>query len=95
MKGFLTEIVQVGECIRLDRTERNGITAEGEFTSTIIVRINAAGSLAETFNSVYFITRTDPPGGHAPPTATELPPAQSEHAIVASPEPQKEYQLKI
>jgi hypothetical protein len=84
MKGFLTEIVQVGECIHLDRTERNGITAEGEFTSTTIVRINAAGSSAETFNSIYFITRTDLPGGHVSPTATELPPAQSASTMVES-----------
>lgn len=44
----------VGDQIRLYRTHRNDIQAEGHFISTLIVGTTGS-SIAETFNSVYRI----------------------------------------
>lgn len=83
MRGFLTDIVRVGGFIQLDRTERNGVIAEGEFTSTLIMKINGALALVETFNSIYRIERSLPPGDGAQPV-TDLPPVQSVSAMAES-----------
>lgn len=65
MKGYLLELVTVGGMIDLHRIERNGVSAEGRFMSTLIVAIRE-GSLVETFNSVYRVVPRDSIGEESP-----------------------------
>lgn len=59
LRGFLLAPVRVGEQIHLFRTERNGVEADGYFSSTPIVKIQDA-SLVETYNSIYRVTANIP-----------------------------------
>ena len=54
MEGTLLAPLQVGGNIKLHRTRRNDVVAEGAFTSSPIMRIE--GDLVETYNSLYRIT---------------------------------------
>ena len=59
MRGFLLAPIQVGMPIQLYRTHRNGVAADGWFTSTIICAVRDHITV-ETFNSNYQILPSNP-----------------------------------
>ncbi|MEI8310445.1 MAG: hypothetical protein WCH98_06800 [Verrucomicrobiota bacterium] len=54
MRGVLLAEIRVGEPIYLFRTERNGVTAEGFFSSSPVRQIQGDGRVI-TLNSVYAV----------------------------------------
>ena len=54
LRGVLLDQIEINEPIRVFRTHRNGVRADGFFASTIVCSIEG-GAFAVTFNSVYLI----------------------------------------
>jgi len=60
LRGILLKRVETNTSIFVFRTHRNGVKADGIFTSTIVCSIKA-GSIAITFNSIYQILGDENP----------------------------------